>query len=73
MQSQAAQGDIALAMLVELAGIVIITLVAGISDEVANIIILFLIGLWLLWMMKHVQQTGFLNQLLLRVQKATVG
>lgn len=69
----AAKSDIALAMMVELAGVIIVTLVAGISDEVANIIIVFLIGLWLLWMIKHATETGYLNNLFGRVQKATVG
>lgn len=69
----ASQGDTALALMVELAGVIILTLVAGLSDEVAGLIIVFLIGLWLLWLIKHAEVSGWLNGLFGRVQKATTG
>jgi hypothetical protein len=69
----AGQGDIALALMVELAGVVILTLVAGVSDEAAGLIIVFLIGLWLLWLIKHAEFSGWINGLFGRVQKATAG
>lgn len=73
LPSTASKGDIALALMVELGGVLILTLIAGINDEVANIVLLFLIGLWILWLIKHATETGYLNQLFARVQKATAG
>lgn len=69
----AGQGDIALALMVELAGVIILTLAAGLSDEMAGLILVFLIGLWLLWLIKHAQVSGWLNGLFGRIQKATAG
>lgn len=53
-----------LALLVEAGGIVVVVTVAGLSDSVANLLILFSAGLWLLYLVMNADQVaGFADAL----------
>jgi hypothetical protein len=39
-----------LAVGVELLGVGLLTVLAGASDEAGNVVLIFMIGLWLIWM-----------------------
>jgi hypothetical protein len=56
--------DILLALFVEVGGLVVVTIVAGISDQVANLMIVFVVGIAILWAILHYSElTGLINML----------
>lgn len=46
----ASSSDTLLMVGVEILGVGLLTLLAGASDEAGNIVVIFMIGLWLIWM-----------------------
>lgn len=62
--------DVLLALLVEAGGLVIVTVVAGINDQVANLMLLFIAGIWLLWMINHTGEVTKLSTILSNIEKA---
>jgi hypothetical protein len=65
--------DILLGMMIEVGGLAIIVAVAGISDGVANIMIIFVLGVGLLWAMTHTAQLSGLINALNNAEKAVAG
>jgi hypothetical protein len=56
--------DVLLALLIEATGIVIVVTVAGISDSVANLMLVFAIGLWLVFLVMNAETVaGFTSKL----------
>lgn len=70
MASKASPPDVLLALLVEVGGLAIVTAVAGISDPMANIMLLFILGVALLWMVTHAAQLNGIFNMLGNIEKA---
>lgn len=62
--------SVLLAILVEGAGLVAVTAIAGISDQMANLMIVFVIGIFLLWLTFHSEQVSSLNNWVGRIEGA---
>ncbi len=45
--------DTVMAILIEAGGIVVVTIIAGLSDRVGTMMIIVLVGLWLLFLMNN--------------------
>jgi UPF0716 family protein affecting phage T7 exclusion len=58
-----------LAMLIEVAGIVIVVTVAGISDKLANLMLVFAIGLWLLFLIMHTEDVTKFSDVLSNIER----
>jgi hypothetical protein len=69
MATKEKAADILLALLVEVGGLVVITAVAGISDEVANLMMVFVVGVGILWMIQHTAELGKLTGYLANAEK----
>jgi hypothetical protein len=53
-----------LALLVEVTGVVIVVTIAGINDKTATLMLIFAIGLWMLFLITHTHEvTRFSNVL----------
>lgn len=65
-----AAADALLAMLIEIGGLVVVTVVAGISDSIANLMIIFIIGIAILWAVTHYAQLSGLITALNNAEKA---
>jgi hypothetical protein len=50
MAAKPESSDILLVVGVELLGVGLLTVLAGASDEAGNIVVIFMLGLWLVWM-----------------------
>lgn len=66
MTSQA--HDALLAILIEATGIVIVVSVAGISDSVANLMLLFAVALWLLYLVMNADTVAKFSQVLTNIE-----
>lgn len=66
--SQSKAADIVLGLLVEVGGLVIITVVAGISDKAANIMLLLMVGVWALWLVTNSAQVTELGNMFSRIE-----
>jgi len=62
--------DILLALLVEVGGLAIVTAVAGISDGMANIMLITIIGIAMLWAFTHTAEMNALVNVLGNIEKA---
>lgn len=60
---------ILLAIVLEVGGLAIVTAVAGISDGMANIMLVLMIGLVLLWMVTHASEVAALQNLALNIEE----
>lgn len=68
--STAQAGDILLAMILEIGGLAIVTAVAGISDGMANLMLLLVFGIFMLWLINNTTKlSGFMNSIT-NVEKA---
>lgn len=47
--------DALFALMLESLGIVIVVVIAGINDKIANLILVFIIGLWILFLVENYQ------------------
>jgi len=54
---------------VELAGVALLTLLAGASDEAGNIVVVFMLGLWLIWMVTYPKTIEGIGNVLQNVAK----
>ncbi len=73
-QAQNAQNaDIVLALAVEGVGLVAAVMIAGISDDIGTAVLVFMIGLWLVWLFMHGSDLQAIANLQNRVQKAVNG
>ena len=61
--------DILLALVVEIGGLAIVTAVAGISDGMANIMLITIIGIALIWMFSHPADLKALSDLVANIEK----
>jgi hypothetical protein len=56
--------DILLAVMLEVGGLAIVTAVAGISDAMENLMLVFLVGITILWLFTHAGAfQGLLNSI----------
>lgn len=62
--------EVLLALLVESAGLVIVVGAAGISDGIANMMLVFMVGLWLLFLIMHQSGVQTLSNSLTGIEKA---
>lgn len=67
------QSDIILALIVEGVGISFLTLLAGTSDDVGTTIVVFMVGLWLLFLFNHQGVQSYITGLMSNVQGALNG
>lgn len=65
--------DIILALIVESVGIVILALLAGTNDDLGTVVIVFMVGLWLLFLFNHQGVQSYINNLGANVQGALNG
>jgi len=56
--------DILLLVGVELLGVGLLTVLAGASDEAGNVVVIFMLGLWLIWMVSDPSVIGGLGNAL---------
>jgi hypothetical protein len=56
-----APSDVLLAMLVEAGGLALVVTIAGISDRMATMMLILVIGIWLLWGLKHASALTQIN------------
>lgn len=66
--STVGSSDIVLALIVEGVGIGVLALLAGISDDVGTVVVVFMVGLWLLFLINHQGVQGYVNNLFQNVQ-----
>jgi len=62
--------DILLALILEVGGLAIITAVAGISEQMGNLMMLLVFGVFLLWLMNNTSKVSGLLNSINRVEKA---
>jgi uncharacterized membrane protein len=62
------QSDVLLALIVEGTGIGVLTLLAGISDDVGTVIVVFMTGLFLLFLINHQNFQSYITNVLARTQ-----
>lgn len=67
------QSDILLALIVEGVGIGFLTLLAGISEDVGTVLVVFMVGLWLLFLVNHQGIQGYVTNLFGNIQGALNG
>jgi hypothetical protein len=48
--------DVIIKTIIELLGVGLLALIAGISDEVGNVMVVIMAGIMLIWLMTHSQQ-----------------
>lgn len=60
-----------LAILVEAMGIVVVVTVAGISDSVANLLLLFSVGLWLLFLVMNADTVASFGNILTNIEQGS--
>lgn len=65
--------EIILALIVEGVGVVFLALLAGTNDDLGTVVIVFMIGLWLLFMFNHQGIQSYLTNLGSNVQGALNG
>jgi hypothetical protein len=68
--AQNQSGDILLALIFEVGGLAVITAVAGLSDQVANLMVLLIFGVFLLWLMNNFDKVNGLLNSVNRIEKA---
>jgi hypothetical protein len=62
--------DILLALILEIGGLGIMTAVAGISDQMANLMVLLILGVFMLWLMNNYSKLSGLMTSITNVEKA---
>lgn len=65
--------NLVLALIVEGVGLGVITLLAGISDDVGTIMVVFVIGVWLLWLVNHPGVQSYVTNVSANVQRSLNG
>ena len=65
--------DIVLALIVEGIGIGFLTLLAGTSDDVGTVLVVFMTGLWLLFLINHQGVQSYITNVTTNVQGALNG
>jgi hypothetical protein len=65
--------DIVLALIVEGIGLGVVTLIAGISEDVGTVMVVFMIGLFLLFLINHQGIQGYISNVMGNVQGALNG
>lgn len=65
--------DIVLALIVEGTGIAFLTLLAGTSEDVGTTIVVFMVGLWLLFLFNHQGISSWLANVQSNVQRTLNG
>lgn len=63
-------GDILLALIFEVGGLAVITAVAGLSEQVANLMVLLVFGVFLLWLMNNFDKVNGLLNSVNRVERS---
>ena len=64
-----APSDVLLALLVETGGLALIVTLAGISDSLANIMIVLMVGEWILCLVNHTGEVTTMNNMLNNILK----
>lgn len=64
----ARSADIVLGLLVEAGGLVVLTVVAGISDKAANVMLILMVGVWMLWLVTNSGQVTELGNMFSRIE-----
>lgn len=64
---------ILLAMTVEIVGVTFLSLLAASSDELGKLVIVFMIGLWFLFLINHAGFTTWLQGILANTNKSLNG
>jgi hypothetical protein len=65
--------DIVFALIVEGVGIGFLTLLAGTSDDVGTTVVVFMVGLWLLFFIKHQAVQSYITNVGANLQGALNG
>jgi hypothetical protein len=65
--------NLVLALIVEGVGIGVLTLLAGTSDDVGTIVIVFMVGLWLLFLINHQGIQSYITNVFKNAQGALNG
>lgn len=65
--------DIVLALIVEGVGVSFLTLIAGTSDDVGTTIVVFMVGLWLLFLFNHQGVQSYITNVGNNIQGALNG
>jgi hypothetical protein len=60
--------DALLAVIVQTGGIAIVVIIAGFNDTVANLMIVFIVGLWILFLVMHPDIVGKYSNVLTNIQ-----
>jgi len=64
---------VVIALLVETTGLVIAVLVAGMSEGAGTIMVIFLVGIWLVWIINHPSVTSKMQAIINNAQQAVNG
>lgn len=72
-KKQIQSSDIVLALIVEGVGISFLTLLAGTSDDVGTTIVVFMVGLWLLFLFNHQGVQSYITNVGNNIQGALNG
>lgn len=71
--STAGPTEVLLALIVEGVGIGFITLLAGVSDDVGTIFVVFMVGLWLLFLFNHQGVQSYVSNVLANTNRTLNG
>ena len=67
------QSNIVLALIVEGVGISFLTLLAGTNDDLGTVIVVFMVGLWLLFLFNHPGVESYISNVQKNAQGALNG
>jgi Mg2+/citrate symporter len=65
--------NLVLALIVEGVGLGVITLLAGASDDVGTVMVVFMVGLWLLFLVNHPNVQTFVSNITANTQRSLNG
>ena len=65
--------NLVLALIVEGFGLGVVTLLAGTSDDVGTVMVVFMVGLWLLWLINHPGVQSYVTNVTTNVQRSLNG
>jgi hypothetical protein len=67
------QSNIVLALIVESVGIAFLTLLAGTNDDLGSVIVVFMAGLWLLFLFNHEGVQSYITNVMSNAKGALNG
>lgn len=65
--------EVVFALIVEGIGVAVLVVLAGINDDIGTVLVVFMIGLWLLFLVNHQGIQGYVTNVFANVQGALNG